>query len=399
MSRLAARLDALRRESGAAAAPGAAPAGVAARLERLGAGRHGRVPAPRHLDEAALAAALGAERLAPGCLRRDRHVAVSPPAGPLPGLTAGAQRDALFLDTETSGLAGGTGTVAWMTGVARYEGNGLLIRQWFLTGFAGEAPMLAAVAEAIAGAAVVVTYNGGSFDLPLLRDRCRLVRGVPLPEPETHRDLLHDVRRLFARRWPDCRLASAEARLLGAPRTADLPGAEAPGVWLGLLRGEASVPVAGVLDHNAEDVRSLARMLPALAAAYAAPAESGADAAGAAGGWLRGGDPDRARFALEHSRAELDARALHRLASLYRREGRWADAVACWESLAGAGCPEATERLAKYHEHVARDPDRALALARTLPPGEAADHRRRRLQRRRETPRNLPLDLAPRPRE
>lgn len=398
MSRLGARLDALRRESGAEPARRPAAGGdLAERLERLGADARARRPPSIALDEAALATRLDAERVAPGLLRCERHLAVAAPAAPLPGLTAPAQRGAVFVDTETSGLAGGTGTVAWMVGTARFVAGGLRLRQWLITGFRGEPALLEAVDAELAAAPLAITYNGGSFDLPLLRDRCRLVLGRSLREATSHRDLLHDVRRLFARHWPDCRLAGAEARLLGAARVDDLPGSAAPAVWQTLLRGGVTPELAGVLRHNGDDLLALARLLPALAAAYADPAAAQADAAGAAAAWLGAGEAERARAALEGAWSVLDRRGLHRLARLHRRAGRWGEAVACWQRLAAEGCPQALESLAKYQEHVARDPEQALALARGLPESEAARHRQRRLQRRAGAPRNLRLDLRPRP--
>jgi len=397
MSRLAARLDALRRAGGAAAEPRSGSAdGLAARLERLGGrARRREQPAGAPVDDARLAGRLGAEVLAPGLIARESWLPLTAPAGPLPGLDAGAQAGALFLDTETSGLAGGTGTVAWMVGTARFEAAGLRLRQWLITGFGGEPALLRELAAALSEAPLVITYNGGSFDLPLLRDRTRLVLQATMAEPAGHRDLLHDVRRLFARRWPDCRLASAEARLLARPRTEDLPGAEAPGVWRSLLAGDPGSALHGVLEHNGEDLITLARLLPALAGAYADPARHGADSCGAAAGWLRSGEREAARRALERAGEQLDGRGWRRLASLHRQAGRWPEAVACWQRLAAEGCTESVERLAKYHEHVARDPERALSLARQLPADAAVSHRLRRLERRRGTPRNLSLDLPP----
>lgn len=396
MRRLAARLDALRRESGAAPEPQARAGDLAARLERLGGRarrpvRRGPVP----VDDAGLARRLDAGVAAPGLLCREGWQPVAVPGGRLPGLDATLQAGALFLDTETSGLAGGTGTVAWMVGTARFEAGGLRLRQWLITGFGGEPALLRAVAEAMAAAPLVVTYNGGSFDLPLLRDRTRLVLATPMTDPARHRDLLHDVRRLFAARWPDCRLASAETRLLGRPRGDDLPGSAAPGVWRDLLAGDAGTALRGVLDHNAGDLVTLARLLPVLAAAYREPASRGAEPSGAAGGWLRSGEPEAARQALESAGCHLDVRGLRRLAALHRRAGRWSEAVACWQRLAARGCTEAVERLAKYHEHVARDPERALALTRQLPQNPAVTHRLQRLERRWGVPRNLSLDLMP----
>ena len=131
----------------------------------------------------------------------------------------------LFLDTETTGLAGGTGTTAFMVGVAWIEGRVLRLAQWLLAGFAGEAALLERVAERFGRADAIVSFNGKSFDLPLLKARARLAARELGAGRLIHIDLLHITRRLLVAGWPDCRLCTAEARALQLERTDDLPGA------------------------------------------------------------------------------------------------------------------------------------------------------------------------------
>src|SRR5262249_57224124 len=129
----------------------------------------------------------------------------------------------VFLDTETTGLAGGTGTLAFLVGLGRIDGEVLRLRQFFLTGFRGEAALLQAAAAWSAGRQYLVTFNGKSFDAPLLTTRYRLAR---LPDPFAdlhHVDLFHPTRRAVSRQWPDWRPQTPEKRLLGVQPGPDLP--------------------------------------------------------------------------------------------------------------------------------------------------------------------------------
>jgi uncharacterized protein YprB with RNaseH-like and TPR domain len=141
----------------------------------------------------------------------------------------------------------------------------LTVRQLLMTGFAGERPLLEQLAAALRTCDCLVTFNGKSFDLPLLRARARLA-GMAWPdEPSHHLDLLHVTRRRLREGWPDCRLRTAEERALGYARTDDFPGADVPAAWQRWLqRGDAS-PVPRILDHNREDLLSLAGLLAVLA--------------------------------------------------------------------------------------------------------------------------------------
>lgn len=301
------------------------------------------------------------------------------PLWPLANVYPGVR--VLAIDTETTGLAGGTGTAAFMIGIAVAEPGGVRLRQWVLTAFAGEAAMLDALASSLVAADLMVSYNGKTFDLPLLRDRRRLQRGPTLPEPP-HLDLLYPTRRLFRKAWPDCRLATSERWLLGLIREDDLPGSEAPRAWRDHLAGAPSDALAGVLRHNALDVLSLLALGPALVRSLREPVSWGADAHAAAAIWARCGERGRALSVLEAARERLDAQGALELARVLRGAGRVSEAAAIWERLAGDGNTEAAERLAKYHEHVRRDWTRALDYARLLDQGPDARHRRRRLERR-----------------
>jgi uncharacterized protein YprB with RNaseH-like and TPR domain len=311
----------------------------------------------------------------------------------LSGLGRSSGGRVIGIDTETTGLAGGTGTTAFMIGVAEVGVGHVRLRQWLLTAFAGERAMLAELEAALSGADLMISYNGRSFDWPLLRARRRLQRGAVLPEPP-HLDLLHPTRRLFRSRWPDCRLATAEQRLLGLFRVDDLPGSEAPRAWRDYLAGGPADDLERVLHHNALDVISLLLLGPVLARVLHEPASHGADPVAAAETWLRQGQRPRTLALLEQARDQLDTRGALMLARELRRAGRWQEAVGVWESLAGAGCAEALEHLAKYHEHRRRDWERALECTRQLIEAPEVRRRRVRLERRLGSG-QIPLDLGP----
>lgn len=167
----------------------------------------------------------------------------------------------LAFDTETTGLAGGTGTRAFMIGVAHLQAGRIHVRQLLATTLGGEAAMLRTFLEWIDARSVLVSYNGRSYDRPLLSTRLQLARMTdPLPELQ-HLDLLHVTRRAYRGVWANCRLATAERELLGVLRTDDLPGSEAPAAWRNWLRGGPAEPLRRVALHNRQDLLSLFGLL------------------------------------------------------------------------------------------------------------------------------------------
>ncbi|GAB2498018.1 ribonuclease H-like domain-containing protein [Arenimonas alkanexedens] len=176
----------------------------------------------------------------------------------------------LHFDTETTGLAGGTGTRAFMIGAADWQPGGLRLRQLTITTMAAEAGMLRRFVDWLAPDTVLVSYNGKCYDAPLLNTRYRLAR-LPSPLPGLpHLDLLHPSRRHWKGRWDNCRLGTIERQVLGVVREDDLPGSEAPRAWLDYLRGGSAHDLRRVGEHNAQDLRSLAGLCLHLAALGAA---------------------------------------------------------------------------------------------------------------------------------
>lgn len=170
----------------------------------------------------------------------------------------------LFFDTETTGLAGGTGTRAFMIGAADFVDGELRVRQLTLTTMAAEASMLVEFGRWLRADTHLVSYNGRCYDAPLLATRYRLARLENPLADLAHLDLLHPVRRRYRGRWENCRMATIERRLLGIVRENDLPGAQAPMAWLGYLRGGSAMALRRVAEHNAQDLKSLAALLLAL---------------------------------------------------------------------------------------------------------------------------------------
>lgn len=172
-----------------------------------------------------------------------------------------AREHLLSFDTETTGLSGGTGTRAFMIGASDWSDRGLRVRQLLITTMAGEAAMLEAFSTWLNPGTVLVSYNGKSYDSPLLATRYRLGRMHNPLAGLRHLDLLYPVRRRFRGVWENCRLSTVEREWLGVLREDDLPGSEAPRAWLDYLRGLSGRSLRRVLAHNDQDLRSLTTLL------------------------------------------------------------------------------------------------------------------------------------------
>src|SRR3989441_5317143 len=166
----------------------------------------------------------------------------------------------LFLDTETTGLAGGSGTYAFLVGIAWWEGGGLEIEQFFMREYSEERALLFALRERIAEHPVLVTFNGKSFDWPLLETRYRMSRKISVPTPHAHLDFLHPARNLWRLRLGSVRLSELERHVLGWDRGADLLSGMIPQIYVDFLRGGPPERLVPVLNHNQIDRRALAAL-------------------------------------------------------------------------------------------------------------------------------------------
>src|SRR5206468_1961705 len=311
--------------------------------------RHGRMP----LD--------GVRRAPLDVLARVARMESAPPA---------AER-LLFLDTETTGLAGGTGTYAFLVGAGWIEGDAFVVAQHFMRDLAEEPALLAALAPLLERAGGVVTFNGGGFDLPLLETRFVLARRR-WPAMLPHLDLLRPSRRVWTGCFDDCRLGTLERDVLGLAREQDVPGALIPTLYFDWLRHKRAAPLARIFAHNRDDVLSLAALVGWFGAALGdAPALRAAEWAGLGRLW----EPVDLERGLACYRAALQAglvgEAAHRvrlrLAWWEKRAARWETACALWDVACQRELfdPRPWEELAKFHEHRARD----FAAARTVVTG------------------------------
>lgn len=184
----------------------------------------------------------------------------------LPAPDCEAGRQVLCFDTETTGLRGGAGQWVWMVGALIWRDDHWQLRQWWLERPGAERLYLELLlTDFNATSTTLVSFNGKSFDLPHVATRLEL-NGIHNPLRELgHIDLLHVLRRRYGKQWPDCRLRTAEERLLDLHRRDDLPGSEAPRSWREFLTEGRWQGIAQVLAHNRQDLLSLARLLPLLA--------------------------------------------------------------------------------------------------------------------------------------
>jgi uncharacterized protein len=294
---------------------------------------------------------------------------------------------ALFLDTETTGLSGGAGTVAFLVGLAWWDGRTLVLEQLLVRSLGEEAPMLARVRERLAAASMIVTFNGKSFDMPLLRTRFVMARMDPPPSPP-HLDLLHIARRVHGKRRA-CRLVSIERDVLGFERHDDVPSGDVSACYLHFLRTGDTRAMLGVIEHNAWDVLAMA----ALVGLYGEPLDGGPpanaggclgadDIAGVARTLRRAGALERAGEAADIAVGMATTpETLRARADIAKARGDRASALADFESLAGAvDDPCVRLELAKLYEHWVKAPDRALAVV-AQGTGEKPERERRRLER------------------
>jgi hypothetical protein len=340
----------------------------------------------------------------------DEQLRVLDPALPPPD---GVGSRTLFIDLETTGLSGGAGTMAFLVGCGWFDVGAFQVRQFLLTSYAAERALLCAVAECLDDTALLVTYNGKTFDVPVMETRW-LFHRMPLPlESVRHFDMLHPARRLWRRREAEfeedacCRLSTLERVLCGVTRVGDVPGMEIPSRYFRFLRTGDARPLEPVLEHNRIDLVSLA----AVSAFAVRLAREGSDGcrdgceALALGKVLeRAGAHDRAiacfRRAAGDPREHVDVRAeaLYRLALRLRRDRRFDEAAAVWTEVLDLAVPLrgrrstvlpplrqfAVRQLAIHHEHRERDYEGARELTLKLledAEGEALGATQKRLAR------------------
>ena len=275
-----------------------------------------------------------------------------------------------FLDTETSGLSGGTGTYAFLVGVARFVDDSFVVQQFFMRDPAEEPALLEGLANFLAPCQALVTFNGKAFDAPLLSTRYRLHQ-IPIPYKDySHLDLLPLARRLWRDRLESRALKYLEEHVLGLTRSSEeVPGNEIPFLYFDYLRNGDARPLGGVFYHNAMDVIAMAALLAHMNDMLESPFEGkvqhGLDfvALGKLFEDLGHWDESARLFerGLEFGLDEADfGVAVKRLSILQKKRGDLAEAVRLWEESAKRGHLYAFIELAKHYEHKQRDAKSAM---------------------------------------
>ncbi len=322
---------------------------------------------------------------------RPIHLARALPVGGIARLYQSVEeldpRGVVFLDTETTGLSGGSGTYAFMIGLAYYYQEQLWVEQLIMREHSEEKALLEYLRPLLEGCSGLVTFNGKTFDAQLLQTRFMMNRMRMVLEDLPHLDLLHLCRRVWGAGLCDCRLETLETSILGLPRHEDIPGWMVPQVYFQFLRGGDATQLAGVAEHNRRDILTMVGLMALLThhlsdpLAFREPIED----LGLGRLYEDLGEPELAR--------ELTSRALDwplpkeprrtgllRLARLYKRGGEREQASRLWQGVLREfpGDLEASEELAKYLEHQVGNYRLALRLVeKTLQTARLSPGRRR----------------------
>ena len=275
-------------------------------------------------------------------------------------------RKILYLDTETTGL-GGSGSVAFLVGMGCWTDRGFEIHQFLMRDYPEEPALLRHVAAGLSRFDALCTFNGSTFDVPLLESRLLMNRMdrncLNLP----HLDLLHLCRRLWKLRLGRCNLGRLEEVILGKPRLDDLPGSEVPQRYFSYLKTRQESLLEDVLIHNAQDIASLCVLLNHMADLYLHPEKIAfsEDVYSMGRALEKTRHPENARrcYTLAQ-RGKMGTEASRALAVSYRRSGDREEAAGIWREMIARrqGGAEPYIELAKYEEHVRRNPEAALAL-------------------------------------
>lgn len=293
--------------------------------------------------------------------------------------------DALFLDTETTGLSGGAGTLAFLTGLGWVEGGRFIVEQYFLRDYSEEPHMLERIARRMLGKRFCVTYNGKSFDMPLLENRFTMLRMRESWREMGQIDLLHPARRVWKLRLEKCSLGALEENVLGVSRELDIPGAEIPEKYFHYLKTRDFSEMDEVIAHNRQDIVTLMTLLGVLSGLFRAPLTAGyqQDIYSLGRALERGGNIERAMGCFKQSAHGLmAARANTSMSMIYKRQRALDEALEVWQDMEertlGGILPYVES--AKVYEHRVKDyaaaleqVERAQAVARALGDKAALD--------------------------
>ncbi|NMB19716.1 MAG: hypothetical protein GX979_02500 [Firmicutes bacterium] len=310
--------------------------------------------------------------------------------------------EALFLDTETTGLAGGTGTYAFLVGLGFFTPTHFVVKQLLMRDYNEELALLYLLDQELQGKNYIVSFNGKTFDLPLLQTRFTISRlGLEGAANKKHIDLLHMSRRFWKHKLPSCSLGSLEEHILGIHRIDDIPGMEIPGRYFEFLQTRNGSLLQDILEHNVTDIVSMATLLYRLqTTTELEPDECDCSFEAEALGHLsliKG----KHSLALQYLQAsaqltednEQYLRVMRQAAAILKRLGQYERATHLWQKILEISPDDlgTSEEMAKYYEHKKKDlasaeqiTRRALALAwqKRSPKVSALEHRLKRIERK-----------------
>ena len=276
----------------------------------------------------------------------------------------------VFLDTETTGLAGGAGTYVFLVGVGYFEGDQFCVRQYFMRDYNEERALLSALNDLLSNFKAVVTYNGKTFDLPLMESRY-IMSGMKMNlEDPYHFDLLYPARRLWKRRLESCSLSTVEREILKVSRDDDVPGYLIPEIYFRYLRTKDARAIKQVFEHNLQDILSLVALVSRMCFLVEDPlnnTEYGMDifSIGKIFDEEKRYEQSTQYYteALKHNLAEEEILEILRLSSFaYKRQGKWKEAEEIWREIIERSREYIYypyEELAKYYEHYLKDYQKA----------------------------------------
>lgn len=281
-------------------------------------------------------------------------------------------RKAVFVDTETTGLAGGSGTYAFLVGVGYFEGHSFKLEQYFMDDFDGEPALLYSLKKLLGDFEILVSFNGKAYDGPLLSARFLINRMENPLELMEHLDLFHGARRIFGERLESLSLSSLEQNLFRLEREGDVPGFEIPSIYFEYLRDRNPLPLKPVFYHNRLDILSMVSLLVTMARVLEDPFGSGLCKAQDfyclgrlyedMGMW------EKSMRCYQEALCSPPVRdkALRRLSLLCKRAGKWKEAERLWIRMAKEGINRqfALIELAKFYEHKLKDYEKAAMAAR-----------------------------------
>ncbi len=312
----------------------------------------------------------------------------------------------LFIDTETTGLAGGVGTVAFLVGVGHFCKNAFLIKQYFMPDYPFERSMLWHINELMKNMDAIITFNGASFDIPLIKSRMIMNHILPSKSDPLHLDLLISARRLWKNTLTSCRLTHLEENILGFSRIDDIPSSLIPHLYFQYLRNRNFHTLEKVFEHNLYDILSMTSLLHRISYKVLEKESLQKGEYLGIGKWHeKKGNLQKAMHFYQRALKEplsndLRKMVLYRLSFIYKKFNMWENAINTWEEIARRYKFETVPliEIAKYFEHKVKNYEKALTYTKEAKRRvivkhrlksvsikgelEEIEHRRRRLQRK-----------------